>query len=289
MSTACFVLLIGVFFFAWKYKKKSQSLKIVLLSTTDHNTNDNKDIDLNLENHNTVNSFESAYDEIDESCFVNSLTTLRKTKQSVNTATLDELALLAHRNIKEQNSLSPEYLTPISGTDKNDDHSDIKDISVILAVETPECLERQHSAVSDYLIPVNPYQDSYVNDPYSDGDDYLHPYTYVISDMKRYSIPADIHTENQISSESDEEANDHKYSHLYEQLGHDWKDNCSTYTYPLSSKHSITQSTAENVCIQNSKESNTFQKDDTENDDGSGFCEMKTSSQSSSGSPRTTH
>lgn len=277
MSTACFVLVIGVFFLGWKYKKKSRR---VLLSTTDHNTNDNKDSDLNLVNHNTVTRFESAYDEIDESCIVNSLTTVQITRPSINTNTLDESAILTRRNIIEQNSVSSEYLTPISGTDINDDSSDIQDTSIILAVETQECFGRLHSAVSDYLIPVNAYHDSYVNDSKGESDDYLHPYTSVLSSLQKNTITTDIHTVNQSSSESDEEANDHKYSHLYEQLSHDWKDNCPTYIHPLSSIDSITQSTAEKVRIQNTKESHTLKKYDTENNGASGFCEMKTSAQS---------
>lgn len=255
VSTACFVLLIGIVCLGWKYKKKSQSRR-VLLSTTDHNTNDNKNIDLNPVNHNTV---ESAYDEIDESCIVNSLTTVQIPKPSIYTYTLDESALLTQRNNihVEQNLVSSEYLTTISGSDIIDDNSDIQDTSIIIAVETPECFGRLHSAVSDYLIPVNTYQDNYVIDSNSASDDYLHPYTSVISSMQKNTITADIHTENQTSSESDEEANDHKYSHLYEQLSHDCRDNCPTYTHPLPSIHSITQRTAEKVRIQNTKKSDT--------------------------------
>ncbi|CAC5374161.1 unnamed protein product [Mytilus coruscus] len=279
VSAVCFVLLIGVFFLGWKYKKKSQSRRVPL-STTHHDTNDEKDLDINLVNQNTVSRFESAYDEIDESCIVNSLTTLTITKPSKNTNILDD-SVLTHRNITEQNTVSSEYLTPISGNDKHEDHCDIQDTSIIIAVETPECCGRLHSAVFDYLIPVNVYQDSYVsshvNDSNSQGDEYLHPYTSVISSLQRDTITADIQTENQISSESDEEANDHKYSNLYEQLSHNWKDNCPTYTHPLSSQHSITHGTAKKVHIQNKKVSNTFQKDEFKI--APSFNEMRTTSQ----------
>lgn len=272
MSAVCFVLLIGVFFLGWKYRKKSHSRK-VSITTKDHDKNDKKDIGLNR--------FESAYDEIDESCFVDSLTTLQITKSSTNT--LDKSVLLTHMNTMEKNAVSSEYLTPIYVTDENKDHDDIQDSTNIIVIEpTPACCGRPHSAVSDYLIPVNAHHDRYVTSHVeSQGGDYLHPYTSVISSKQRYSITANIHTENQISSESDEEANDHKYSHLYEQLSHDWTDNCPPYTHPLPSKRSLTQRTAENVQKQNTKDSNTFQKDDHKDNGASVCCEIEMSTQSS--------
>ncbi|CAC5383305.1 unnamed protein product [Mytilus coruscus] len=216
-----------------KTNRKSQSTQISTSSTKDCDINGNKNSNSNLQDQNTACKFESQYDEIDES-----FSTLRVTKPSTNIAIIDESVSLPYKNRTEQPTVSSEYLTPISDNDESRDLCDNQDTELTSEVEIPECCGRPQSAVSDYLIPVNAYKDSTVTsrdsprNSNSQGDDYLHPYTSFMNNLHRDTVTADIHRDDQVSSESDEEVNNHKYSHLYEQLRHDLKDICPTYMLP---------------------------------------------------------
>ncbi|CAC5383316.1 unnamed protein product [Mytilus coruscus] len=186
-----------------------------------------------MQDQNTTGNFNSQYDEIDESFMTLQVQNVKE--PSTNITIIDESVSLTSNNRAEHHAVSSDYLTPISSNDDKRIQCDNQDTDVISEVEIPECRRRPESAISDYLIPVNVYTDSNVisrdSSHTSNGqsDDYLHPYTSLINTLQRDAVTADIHRDYQVSTESDEEVNDHKYSHFYEQLRHDLTDRCPMY------------------------------------------------------------
>lgn len=248
MFVICFVLLFGLVFVSWKYKKKSQSTQIST-PTKDCNRNGNTKFSSKMQDQNTTGNFDSQYDEIDESFM-----TLREQnvkEPSTSTTIIDESVSLTCNNRAEHHAVSSDYLTPISSNDDNRILCDNQDTDVISEVEISECRRRPVSAVSDYLIPVNEHTDSNVISRDSShtsndhSDDYLHPYTSLINTLQRDAVTADIHKDDQVTSESGEEAN--KYSHLYERLRHDLTDRCPMYMLQsFSLQENISYGTTDN-------------------------------------------
>ncbi|CAC5369067.1 unnamed protein product [Mytilus coruscus] len=70
-------------------------------------------------------------------------------------------------------------------------------------------------------------------------DDYLHPYTSVPSTqidlLKENTITSKNHHVQEDNSYSDDEVNEHKYSHLYQQLNEGWETRTPTYMTTVSS------------------------------------------------------
>ncbi|CAG2187815.1 unnamed protein product [Mytilus edulis] len=205
-----------------------------------------------MQDQSTTGNFDSQYDEIDESFMTLRVQNVKE--PSTNITIIDESVSLTYKNREEHHAVSSDYLTPISGNDDNIILSDYPDTEVVSEVEIPECRRRPESAVSDYLIPVNVNTDSNVisrdSSPTSNGqsDDYLHPYTSLVNTLQRDALTADVHKDDQVTSEIVEEDNDHKYSHLYEQLRHDLIDRCPMYmlqSFPL--QQDISYGTTDNI------------------------------------------
>lgn len=236
MFVTCFGLLFGLVFVSWKYKKKSQSTQISTPIKIAKDICNNKS-SIKMQDQNTTGNFDCQYDEIDESFMTLRVQNVKE--PSTNITIIDESVSLTYNNREEPHAVSSDYLTPISSNDDNIILSDYPDTEVVSEVEIPECRRRPES---DYLIPVNVNTNSNViardSSPTSNvqSDDYLHPYTSLVNTLQRVALTADVHKDDQVTSESVEEDNDHKYSHLYEQLRHDLIDRCPMYmlqSFPL--------------------------------------------------------
>lgn len=246
MFVTCFGLLFGLVFVSWKYKKKSQSTQISTPTKVCNNKSSSK-----MQDQNMTGNVDSQYDEIDESFMTLRVQNVRE--PSTNITIIDESVSLTYNNRAEHHAVSSDYLTPISSYDDNRIICDNHDTDVISEVEIPKCRRRPESAVSDYLIPVNEHTDSnaisrdssHTSNDHS--DDYLHPYTSLINTLQRDAVTADIHKDDKVTSESGEEANDHKYSHLYERLRHDLTDRCPMYMLQsFSLQQNISYGTTDN-------------------------------------------
>ncbi|VDI31165.1 Hypothetical predicted protein [Mytilus galloprovincialis] len=260
LSAVGFFLLLGLLFLCWRYKEKAKSRHITNLSLKDQgefaNRDKNEEADFNKDNKsNTSCSFESLYDEIDESSMIKSFKRLQIISQISNPYldVIDEPKIPTKN--KNQLSVSSCYLTPVTRNEKSKHLSDNTYIDVISGSESPKSCQSTTSDESNYLTPVNSHRldncigslgsDTCLND---EGD-YLQPYTsvlstqiYLLQENADFSKNHQAHDDN---SYSNDELNEHKYSHLYQQLNDGWETKPPTYMTTFSkSRHDATETDA---------------------------------------------
>lgn len=259
LSAVCFFLLVGLLCVCWRYKKKTKSRHITNLLLKDPgefaHRDKNEGADFNKDN--TTNrscSFESLYDEIDEPSMIKSFKRLQIISQTSNPYldVIDEPQIPT----KDQDSVSSCYLTPVDRNEKSEHLTDNEYIDVISGSESHKSCQSTTSDESNYLTPVTSHQlDNYIGSLSShtslngEEDDYLHPYTSVPSTQidlsKENAVISKRHQVDNDNSFSDDEINDHKYSHLYQQLNEGWETEPPAYMTTVStSRQNATETDA---------------------------------------------
>ncbi|XP_063413736.1 uncharacterized protein LOC134696079 [Mytilus trossulus] len=243
LSAVGFFLLLGLLFVCLRYKKKTKSRHITNLSLKDPgefaHTDKNEEADSNKDNKtNRSCSFESLYDEIDESSMIKSFKRLQIISQTSN----------PYLDVIDE----PQIPTK----DQSEQLTDNDYIDVISGSESHKSCQSTTSDEFNYLTPVTSHQLDYYKGSLSshkslngEEDDYLHPYTSVPSTQidlsKENAVTSKRHQVHNDNSFSDDEINDHKYSHLYQQLNEGWETKAPTYLTTISTpKHDATETDA---------------------------------------------